>query len=376
MSFHAHRSRTVHSLVLALATGLLLAGSTAPRPALAEQTAFRIDQLLLRDPHMFTEVIVCLDITNLVNQEVNAALAGDSDGDGLLDLSPLLVFDPLDQGGPGGTLFVHFGDCTVPAGSTTCTQDPLSPFEPVAYLNGGGTCLGTVPGTVRPYSPPVTVPAAPCFTTEPYDALLNLLGLEFVLEATQIAATYVGEPAGELTDGLLRGFLDQASADLIVFPPDVPVVGGQSLGSLLRGGAGNCASGSDRDLGPDGQTPGWWMYFNFTAVEVPFTGATGIAEASVPTAAAVRLAPAVPNPFNPATTLSFSLPDAAPVRLSIIDPAGRLVRTLLDGVQASGRHTIVWDGRDQEGRGVASGIYFARLAGDGGTTSQKLVLSK
>jgi subtilisin family serine protease len=74
---------------------------------------------------------------------------------------------------------------------------------------------------------------------------------------------------------------------------------------------------------------------------------------------------AVPNPFNPATDIHFSLPHRRPVSLRIYDVAGRLVRTLIQREMAAGVHQERWDGRGEQGQGVASGIYYARLqAGD------------
>lgn len=67
---------------------------------------------------------------------------------------------------------------------------------------------------------------------------------------------------------------------------------------------------------------------------------------------------AAPNPFNPATTFTFSLRDPAPVRLTVLDPRGRTVRRLLLGeVQAAGSHAVRWDGRDDAGRAAPSGTY-------------------
>lgn len=76
---------------------------------------------------------------------------------------------------------------------------------------------------------------------------------------------------------------------------------------------------------------------------------------------ALRLAQNRPNPFNPKTTIRFDLPEAGPVRLSVFDVAGRLVRTLVDDTMAQGGHEAVWDGRDASGREVGSGSYLARL---------------
>lgn len=84
-----------------------------------------------------------------------------------------------------------------------------------------------------------------------------------------------------------------------------------------------------------------------------------------------------PNPFNPITTIRFSVPaDAGRVALDIYNVSGRLVRSLVDGELAPGPHSLVWDGRDGSGHDLASGIYFARLAADGETSSMKMTLLK
>jgi hypothetical protein len=69
-----------------------------------------------------------------------------------------------------------------------------------------------------------------------------------------------------------------------------------------------------------------------------------------------------PVPATRTVTLAFALPTPAPVRLEIHDAMGRLVRTLVAGtVEGAGRHERRWDGRDNESRAVAAGVYFARL---------------
>jgi agmatine/peptidylarginine deiminase len=72
-----------------------------------------------------------------------------------------------------------------------------------------------------------------------------------------------------------------------------------------------------------------------------------------------------PNPFNPATTFSFELKYPGPALLTVIDARGRLVRTLVRGEQTAGTHEVVWDGRDDGGRQVASGVYYYRLQAAG-----------
>ncbi len=83
-----------------------------------------------------------------------------------------------------------------------------------------------------------------------------------------------------------------------------------------------------------------------------------------------------PNPFNPMTAISFSIPTAQKVNLRVYSARGHLVRTLLSGVQPAGVHYSIWDGRDDRGRASASGVYFYRLESAGGNLSGKMLLAK
>lgn len=84
------------------------------------------------------------------------------------------------------------------------------------------------------------------------------------LRDAQVAASYSGTPASSLSNGLLRGFITQADAEATILPDTLPVVGGRSLASVLRGGAGSCARGSDQDMHPT-HGVGWWFFLNFPA---------------------------------------------------------------------------------------------------------------
>lgn len=83
-----------------------------------------------------------------------------------------------------------------------------------------------------------------------------------------------------------------------------------------------------------------------------------------------------PNPFNPTTTIAFNLAGPQIVHLGIFDVSGRLVRTLVNGDVAGGRYAILWDGRDEAGQAVGSGVYYYRL--DAGLTRQtkSMVMTK
>ena len=83
-----------------------------------------------------------------------------------------------------------------------------------------------------------------------------------------------------------------------------------------------------------------------------------------------------PNPFNPSTTISFTLPTSESVRLSVFDIQGRLVATLVNEVYSAGRHEVIWRGQDNSSRPVASGTYFYRLTTGGFTETKKMLLLK
>ena len=88
----------------------------------------------------------------------------------------------------------------------------------------------------------------------------------------------------------------------------------------------------------------------------------------------VQLHPAYPNPFNPETVIPFTLPPAAQVaKLRIYNEIGQPVRTLVDGVLSAGAHQVSWDGLDDRGTAVPSGVYFCRLSAGGVSTGRKIV---
>jgi hypothetical protein len=83
-----------------------------------------------------------------------------------------------------------------------------------------------------------------------------------------------------------------------------------------------------------------------------------------------------PNPFNPSTTISFTLPSSGPISLAVYDITGRKVRELVNGPLSAGEHSAVWDGRDEQGNPVSSGIYLSRLTQGEKTVSRRMTLIK
>ena len=90
--------------------------------------------------------------------------------------------------------------------------------------------------------------------------------------------------------------------------------------------------------------------------------------------ASLVLAPNVPNPFNPLTTIRFETPTASRVRLSIHGLDGRLVARPVDGWLPAGDHDVRWRGRDRTGRLVSSGTYVYRLESGGAQVARRMTL--
>ncbi|HVP36362.1 MAG TPA: T9SS type A sorting domain-containing protein, partial [Terriglobales bacterium] len=83
-----------------------------------------------------------------------------------------------------------------------------------------------------------------------------------------------------------------------------------------------------------------------------------------------------PNPFNPFTTIEYYLPKPAHVSLCIYNILGQKVKTLLDEYQSPGIRRTIWDGKDERGNSVTSGIYFYKLAAPEFSEVKKMLLIK
>ncbi|MBP6875733.1 MAG: T9SS type A sorting domain-containing protein [Candidatus Eisenbacteria bacterium] len=89
---------------------------------------------------------------------------------------------------------------------------------------------------------------------------------------------------------------------------------------------------------------------------------------------AIRLFQNRPNPFTPVTKIGFELAQAGRVELAIYSVDGRLIRTLINEERVAGSHEAIWDGCDAEGKKVASGVYFYKLAAPDIAESRRMIL--
>lgn len=108
---------------------------------------------------------------------------------------------------------------------------------------------------------------------------------------------------------------------------------------------------------------------DFTILDQP-VGVAGEGPAPQP----VILYPNTPNPFNPSTAITYELSAPGGITLKIFSITGQTIRTLTDGPQPAGLHRITWDGRDDSGQRVVSGVYIIRLSAGSFSRSRKMLL--
>ena len=103
---------------------------------------------------------------------------------------------------------------------------------------------------------------------------------------------------------------------------------------------------------------------------------TAMLEAEGAAPIAFELQPNYPNPFNPGTVIPYRLPQKLPVALTVYNIAGQVVKHLVRQVQEAGHYQVAWEGRDEQGRAVGSGVYFCRLEAGRFHQTRRLVLLK
>jgi hypothetical protein len=128
-------------------------------------------------------------------------------------------------------------------------------------------------------------------------------------------------------------------------------------------------------------TPSTTYYYRITMMdengkESEPQGVTVVHLSGTPGVHAYALDQNYPNPFNPLTRINFTLPQASSVELKVYDSAGRLVRTLVSDRKTAGKHTVLWNGKNDAGVSVPSGMYFYRMNANGKSFMKNMLLLK
>ena len=228
----------------------------------AAGAAFRFNSVAVRDPHFFFVV----DITDTVNSRLSAALTVDDPKmpDGLYDLDFVLSFDPLDQAdAASGALDFANADCTFGQDPSSCVLQPTTMAYPTTFTSSAaGPCQEADPANLNPdYTPALGATTGPCFVTAPSSVTIATTSFSLPLEMATVAARYVGDPAGNLVEGTIIGFVTIAAADAAIVS-----------GTGIAGIDGSPVSGLLQDDAMDEGGTGWWFHMEFTAVAAEWNG--------------------------------------------------------------------------------------------------------
>jgi hypothetical protein len=244
---------------------------TDPSPSSAP-SAFRFDTAALVDPHVFLTNTdgTKTDLTSLANQvfaELNTKDQFNGQAqqgtDGNLDLSILGIFRPLDTQAESVPAELTVANCKAPLPTTGCTPANQNLAFSAKVTNKNGNCFQPYAGTTGGYSPAPNNPGGRCFTSATADITLPLLaGISIPFKQGTVAASYDSAQPTKLSNGVISAFLTEEQAQNIKFPTTIPLLGGQPISVLFKA--------EDMDQLSSGQK-GWWLYFNFTAVLVPFS---------------------------------------------------------------------------------------------------------
>jgi hypothetical protein len=218
---------------------------------------FRIDQLLLRDPHLYLGTADLTDKSSLgvsINETlIPGGLTMDYDNDGFVDVSVVVHVD-------GNRLHMLDAHCR-PATANQCQRHP-APRLDVEWTTENvesGECL-KLPSNSS-YEPPIALPSTPCSrTTEGRDVEMTLGGVQISMTDAKIAFRRSGQKLG----GLIVGFVTQAKAEQATLPSYVPVLAGSPLSRYLH------ESDRDNSQSPNGED-GYWFYTNFAAAAATYS---------------------------------------------------------------------------------------------------------
>ena len=267
-------------------------------------------------------------------------------------ISPLVL--PIATGGIGE---LSYGVSGLPAGLTFDAATRTISGTPSAATDGAVTVTYTAideAGNTIVETFSITVNKKPDFSD-----LFDLFGSSKVVPTASHDLTAIREfVVGQRVEGLVLPVASGGTAPLTYsLSPALPA--GLTFDAATRTIAGTSRAAAE-------------TAYTYTVTDA--NGATAsLLLQTLPTA--FSLAANFPNPFNPATTIRYALPQAAAVELTVYNVVGQPVRTLVAEHQSAGRYAVEWDATDDRGHGVSSGMYFYRLqAGEEFREVKKMLL--
>jgi hypothetical protein len=122
------------------------------------------------------------------------------------------------------------------------------------------------------------------------------------------------------------------------------------------------------------KTPDFDSYMKFLAELSKLSGES--LQSVQPPPHVLRIESNYPNPFNPETTISFSVPTDGKVLVTIYNIKGQKIKQLLNETMLTGKHAVIWNGTDSNGKSVSSGLYFAKIKQGNTHRIHKMMLMK
>jgi hypothetical protein len=291
--------------------------------------------------------------------EGNVAYITNRVGIRVYDLAVIDQWGPQDIGGYGVGTY-HLGDFELVDQQRLCVWN--ADFEQLLMLDRSDLWHMTVSEIL----PVVSSPEAMAFHA----------GRLYLAEAATVSVFDVTAPGASMLLGTVEvgGYV----RDLVATDAGLWVAAG-AVG-LERWDLGDPAAPAlEAVLADQGRVETLTVAGEYVVASAPYRGLLWLGDATTPAPElppAVALAQNRPNPFNPATTIEYTLARGGPVRLAVYDLRGRLVRVLVDGPRSEGRQWARWDGRDAAGRTVPGGVYLYRLEAEGRRWSRSMSLVK
>jgi len=265
-------------------------------------------------------------------------------------------------------------------GTSRISEQPGSPWiiDPNIYTLSEGEMVALLLLTDAPDEmywsaitnpvPPIEKPPATAFSFEEK--------LDYTSVFIEFDPTDMPDEVGVYVDGVCKGaaVVDSSLID-VCFYNDTAKDGTELEILFYYDGKGKKAAKGWTTYNPD------TMVFENSGIDVNNIGNYAYisfksGEGDSPVPLMTSLQPNFPNPFNPSTNISFILGKDMAARLEIYNLRGQRVKTLCKTQLTKGKHTLLWNGQDDHGRQVSSGIYFSRLSTPEGSYTQKMMLMK